>query len=350
MTGRGQRGEDRDERGTNVEHAPESVEIQDLANIAQQDEPAAPPPIAQPAEPDRAFAHETEPEAPAPIARPAEPKGAVAAATKEGSERAATEDGSEAANQVGHEAAPKDGSDRNVEAATTVRRDVKPRSTEILTQTATAPQLKSHRVPNPDAHVFVIEDGSEAAPEVGHEAANKVGKRNAKDDGNKTADDDWIEVRSKQHRRCKHMTLPPTLTAKGTSILRGHPKGGLPGNFPIVKIANHARVWLNKNKPSNNEGFYTSKVKSIFRFHKNKIKPKNDATARKVWIQDPKSGTRKVRPRKGRVARKSAGLVLTVTAPQECVGSSCSHTYEGRSTDDGRSVPIATSVSDPTQR
>jgi hypothetical protein len=150
---------------------------------------------------------------------------------------------------------------------------------------------------NPDAHMSVIGNGSEAAPEVGHEAANKVGKRNAKDDGNKAADDDWIEVRSKQHRRCKRMT-PLTLNAKGSSILRGHPKGGLPGNFPTVKIANHARVWLNKNKPSDNEGFYTSKVKSIFRFHKNKIKPENDATARKVWIHDPESGTHKVRPRK----------------------------------------------------
>ena len=200
-----------------AEHAPESVEIQDLANIAPEAEPVAPAPISQQAEPKGTVAQKAEPEAPAPIARPAEPKGAVAAATKNGSEKAATEDGSEAANQVGHEAVPKDGSDRNVEAATTVRRDVKPRSMEIPTQTATAPQLESHRVPNPDAHVFVIEDGSEAAPEVGHEAANKVGKRNAKDDGNKTADDDWIEVRLKQHRRCKHMTLPPTLTAKGTA-------------------------------------------------------------------------------------------------------------------------------------
>ena len=128
-----------------AEHAPESFEISNLTNmIAQQDEPVAPPSSAPTAEPKGAFAHETEPEAPAPIARPAEPKGAVAAATKNGSEKATTEDGSEAANQVGHEAAPKDGSDHNVEAATTVRRDVKPRSTEIPTQTATAPQLESH--------------------------------------------------------------------------------------------------------------------------------------------------------------------------------------------------------------
>jgi hypothetical protein len=115
-----------------------------------------------------------------------------------------------------------------------------------------------------------------------------------------------------------------------------HPKGGSNGNFPIVKIANHARVWLNKNKPSANEGFYTSKVKSILGTQKNnKIDPKTGATARKVRFQDPESDTHKVRPRKGRVARKNAGLVLTVTAPQECVGSSM---YERRSTDDGRSV------------
>jgi hypothetical protein len=139
---------------------------------------------------------------------------------------------------------------------------------------------------------FVIADGSEAATEVGHEAANNIGKRNAKDGGNKSADNDWIEVHSKQYRRSKR--TPPTLIAKGTSTLRAHPKGGSKGNFPVVKIANHARVWLNKNKPSNNEGFYTSKVKSIFRFHKNKIKSKQDATARKVWIQDPESGTHKV--------------------------------------------------------
>jgi hypothetical protein len=167
----------------------------------------------------------------------------------------------------------------------------------------------------------IVEDGPEAAPEVGHEAATKVGKRNAHEDGNKAADDDWIELQSKQHRSCTRMT-PLTLTAKCTSSLRGHPKGGLSskGNFPIGKIANR-----------DNRGFYTPKVKSIFRFHKNKIKikPKNDATAQKVWIQDPKSGTHKVRPRKGRVARKNAGLVLTVTAPQEWVGRSCSHTYEG---------------------
>jgi hypothetical protein len=185
--------------------------------------------------------------------------------------------------------------------------------------------------------MFVIEDGSEVATQVGHEAANEVGKRTAHDDGNKAADDDWIEVQSKQHRRCKR-TTPLTLSAKGTSTLRGHPKGGSKGNFPIVKIANHARVWLNKNKPSANEGFYTSKVKSILRTQKNKIDPKTGAPARKVRFQDPESDTHKVRPRKGRVARKNAGLVLTVTAPQECVGSSCSRMYESRSTDDGRSV------------
>jgi hypothetical protein len=105
---------------------------------------------------------------------------------------------------------------------------------------------------NPDVHTFVIEDGSEAATEVGHEAANAVGKRNANDDGNEAADDDWIEVHSKQHRRSRR--TPLTLSAKGTSTLRGHPKGGSQGNFPIVKIANHAHVWLNKNKPRDNEG------------------------------------------------------------------------------------------------
>jgi hypothetical protein len=223
-------------------------------------------------------------------------------------------------------AATEDGSDRKVEAANTVRNDVKSTST----------QLESQRVLK-----FVIEDGSEAATEVGHKAANKVGKRNAKDDGNEAADDDRIEVRSKQHRRCKRMT-PLTLNAKGTSsISRGHPIGGLSskGSFPIVKIANHACVWLNKIKSRDNEGFYTSQVKSILRVHKNKIKP------RTVWFQDPESGTHKVRPRKGREARKNAGLVLTVTAPQECVGSSCSRTYEGRSTDGGRSVQIAIRVS-----
>jgi hypothetical protein len=110
-----------------------------------------------------------------------------------------------------------------------------------------------------------------------HPVRNDVkstGKRAAHDDGNKTADDDWIEVQSTQHRRSKR--TPLTLSAKGTSILRGHPKGGpsSKGNFPIViKIANHARVWLNKIKSSANEGFYTSQVKSILRVHKNKIKP-----------------------------------------------------------------------------
>ena len=184
-----------------AEHAPESVAISNLTNMfAQPDEPVAPPSSAPTAEPKGAFAPATEPEAPAPIVRPVEPKGAVTASTKDGSERAATEDGSEAANLVGHEAAPKDGSDRYVESATTVRRDVKPRSTEIPSQTATAPQLESHRVPNPDARVFVIEDGLEAAPEVGPGAANNKGTRNTKDNGNKAADDDWIEVRSKKHR------------------------------------------------------------------------------------------------------------------------------------------------------
>ena len=111
------------------------------------------------------------------------------------------------------------------------------------------------------------------------------------------------------------MRTPLTLTAKGTIILRGHPKGGLPGNFPIVKIANHARVWLNKNKPSDNEGFYTSKVKSIFRFHKNKVRPK-----------------------KGRVARKNAGLVLAVTAKhhRSVLGAVAPRTKDGRWTPDDR--------------
>ena len=69
-------------------------------------------------------------------------------------------------------------------------------------------------------------------------------------------------------------------------------------------------MWLNKNKPSDNEGFYTSKVKT----HKNKIGPKTGATARKVLFQDPELDTHKVRHRKGRVVvRKNAGLVLTVT-------------------------------------
>jgi hypothetical protein len=69
---------------------------------------------------------------------------------------------------------------------------------------------------------------------------------------------------------------------------------------------------------------------------------------RKVWFQDPESDTHKVRPRKGRVARKNAGFGADGNrqAPQECVGSSCSRTYEGRSTDGRRSVQIAISVSD----
>jgi hypothetical protein len=105
--------------------------------------------------------------------------------------------------------------------------------------------------------MFVIEDGyeraatkdgSEAATEVGHEAANEVGKRTANDDGSEAADDDWIEVHSKRHCRGKR-TVPLILYANGTGILRGHPKGGLPlhGGFAVVKIANHARVWSNKN-------------------------------------------------------------------------------------------------------
>jgi hypothetical protein len=100
-------------------------------------------------------------------AQPAKPQGAVA--TKDGHNR----------NIV---AAKEDGSDRNVEATNTVRNDVKAtrRSAWIWTQTVT--QLESHRVLNPDAHMFVIEDGyeraatkdgSEAATEVGHEAANE---------------------------------------------------------------------------------------------------------------------------------------------------------------------------------
>jgi hypothetical protein len=91
--------------------------------------------------------------------------------------------------------------------------------------------------------------------------------------------------------------MPLTLSAKGTSILRGHPNGGLPsnGNFPTVKI--------------DNEGFYTSKVKSILRTHKNTIEPKQG-----VRFQDRESDTHKVRPStKGRVASKNAGLVLMVS-------------------------------------
>jgi hypothetical protein len=72
-------------------------------------------------------------------------------------------------------AAKEVGSDCDVKAAHPVCRDIKPKSTEILTQTATAPQLESHSVPNPNAHVFVIADGSErAATQDGSEAATEV--------------------------------------------------------------------------------------------------------------------------------------------------------------------------------
>jgi hypothetical protein len=53
----------------------------------------------------------------------------------------------------------------------------------------------------------------------------------------------------------------------------------LTANFPVVKIATHAPVWSTRNaillkktgmaldmapgKPSNNEGFYTAKMKSM---------------------------------------------------------------------------------------
>jgi hypothetical protein len=222
-----------------AEHAPDSVGIQDLANTAQQAAPVAPAPIAKPAKPQGAVAQKAEPVAPAPIAQPAEPQEAVVAAME-------------------------DGSNRNVEAAKTVQNDVKSTST----------QLESHRVLNPDAHTFVIEDGSEAATQVGHKAANKVGKRTACDDGNKAADDDWIEVQSKQHRRSKR--TPLTLSAKGTSILRGHPKGGLSsnGNFPRLKIANHAHVWLNKNKPSDNEGFIPPRSRAFYTTPRTKSNPR----------------------------------------------------------------------------
>jgi hypothetical protein len=165
-------------------------------------------------------------------------------------------------------AAMEDGSDRNVEAANTVRNAVK--STE---------------------------DGSDAANQVGHEAAN--------DDGYEAADD-WIEVLSKKHLR-------------GKRILRGHPKDGVPltANFPVVKIATHAPVWSTRNvillektgmaldmapgKPSDNEGFYTTKMKSILRTHRKQIDSKI------VRFTARESGTH-------RVARKNAGLVLTVSA------------------------------------
>jgi hypothetical protein len=61
-----------------AEHAPDSVEIQDLDNTAQEAEPVAPTPIARSAEPQRTVAQKAEPVAPAPIAQQAEPQGAVA--------------------------------------------------------------------------------------------------------------------------------------------------------------------------------------------------------------------------------------------------------------------------------
>ena len=150
-----------------------------------------------------------------------------------------------------------------------------------------------------------------------------------------------------------------TLNAKGTSTLRGHPKGGLPynGNFPLVKIANHARVCSNKiailfekngaamdedpRKSSDNKGFYTSEVKSISRTHKNTIEPKQG-----VRFQDHESDTHKVRPRTGRVARKNAGLVLTASSQhhRSVLGPVAPRVYEGRSTDVGRSVQLAIHV------
>jgi hypothetical protein len=66
---------------------------------------------------------------------------------------------------------------------------------------------------------------------------------------------------------------------------------------------------MDPGKPSDDKWFYTSKVKSIVRTHKNKVEPKKG-----VRFQDRESDTHKVKPRKGRVARKkSTGLVLTVS-------------------------------------
>jgi hypothetical protein len=108
-----------------------------------------------------------------------------------------------------------DGSDCNIEAANTVRNDVKAtsRSAQIRTQTAT--QLESHSVLNPDAHMFVIEDsyeraatqdGSEAATEVGDEAANEVlGKRTAIEDGfEATSQRQAHDATDSQCRRYQH--------------------------------------------------------------------------------------------------------------------------------------------------
>jgi hypothetical protein len=90
------------------------------------------------------------------------------------------------------------------------------RSTEILTQTAIAPALESHRVFHPDANVFVIadgseraaiQDGSEAATQVGHEATTKVGTRTQHSNGNTSEDDNWIEVQSNIHRRGQRQPL-----------------------------------------------------------------------------------------------------------------------------------------------
>jgi hypothetical protein len=160
-----------------------------------------------------------------------------------------------------------------------------------------------------------------AANEDGHEAANEDGNETAEDDGDEAADD-WIEVHSKKHLRGKR-TLPLILSANGTGILRGHSKGRLPSNggFPVAKFANHAHVWLNKSaillekngtasmvmdpgKPSNN-GFYTTKVRpgdSILRIRK--VKPIG-VPAKRVQFTDSESNTRKVKPSKRRVARKS---------------------------------------------
>ena len=109
-----------------------------------------------------------------------------------------------------------------------------------------------------------------------------------------------------------------------------------------MKVANHARVWSKKNaillekngmamdmdpgKPSDsNEGFYTAKVKSILRTHKNKIESKIGANAQTVRFTDRESDTHEVTPRKGRVARNSIygfGVDGKRPAPLECVGGS----------------------------
>jgi hypothetical protein len=82
-----------------------------------------------------------------------------------------------------------------------------------------------------------------------------------------------------------------------------------------VKIANHVRVWSKRNaillekngmamdmapgKPSNNAGFYTAKVKSILRTHKNTIESKLGANAQTIRFTDRESDTHAVTPQKG---------------------------------------------------